>query len=94
MKCYLKIKLFIPENAFQNIVLKMAAILTRPQYVYNTKYLLPLPLSPKLNADERLCLSCNVVENEEHFVTACKDNEVERELFTNKLEKETHHLQI
>ena len=42
---------------------------------------------PKLNVDERLCLSCNGVENEEHFVTACKDNEVERALFTNKLEK-------
>ena len=28
---------------------------------------------PRLNIDERLCLSCNVVENEEHFVTACKD---------------------
>ena len=42
---------------------------------------------PKLNVDERFCLSCNVVENEEHFVTACKDNELERALFTNKLEK-------
>ena len=43
---------------------------------------------PKLNVDEGLCLSCcNVVEDEEHFVTACKDNEVERALFTNKLEK-------
>ena len=42
---------------------------------------------PKLNVDERLCLSCNVVENEEYFVTVCKDNEVERALFTNKLEK-------
>ena len=41
----------------------------------------------KLNVDERLCLSCNVVENEEYFVTACKDNEVERALFTNKLKK-------
>ena len=44
---------------------------------------------PKLNVDERLCLSCNVVENEEHFVTAWKDNEVERALFTNQLEKKT-----
>ena len=42
---------------------------------------------PKLNVDVRLYLSCNVVENEEHFVAACKDNEVERALFTNKLEK-------
>ena len=41
----------------------------------------------KLNVDERSCLSCNVVENEEHFVTACKDKEVERALFTNKLVK-------
>ena len=48
---------------------------------------------PKLNVGERLCLSCNVVENEEHFVTACKDNEVERALFTN-WKKETHHLPI
>ena len=32
---------------------------------------------PKLNVDERLCLSCNVVEDEEHFVTAYKDNEVD-----------------
>ena len=49
---------------------------------------------PKLNVNERFCLSCNVVENEEHFVTARKDNETERTLFTNKLEKETHHLPI
>ena len=42
---------------------------------------------PKLNVDEWLCLSCNFVENEEHFVTACKDNEVEPALYTNKLEK-------
>ena len=49
---------------------------------------------PELNVDERLCLSCNVVENEENFVTACKDNEVEQALFTNKLEKETHRLPI
>ena len=41
----------------------------------------------KLNIDERICLSCNVVENEEHFVTTCKDNEVERALFTNKFNK-------
>ena len=41
----------------------------------------------KLNVDKRLCLSCNVVENEEHFVTVCNDNEVERALFINKLEK-------
>ena len=40
---------------------------------------------PKLNVDERLCLPCNVVENEEPFATACKDNEVERALFTNKV---------
>ena len=42
---------------------------------------------PKLNVDERLCMSCNVVENEEHFATACKDSEVERALFTNNLKK-------
>ena len=42
---------------------------------------------PKLNVDGRLRLSYNVVENEEHFINACKDNEVERALFTNKLEK-------
>ena len=42
---------------------------------------------PKLSIDQWLCLSCNVVENKEHFVTACQNNEVERALFTNKLEK-------
>ena len=39
---------------------------------------------PKLNVDQRLCMSCNVVEDEEHFVLHCQDNRVERELLFQK----------
>ena len=42
---------------------------------------------PKLIIDQRLCLSCNVVDDEEHFVIACKDIEGERALFIKKLLK-------
>ena len=35
---------------------------------------------PKLNVDQRLCMSCNVVEDEEYFVLHCQDNRVKREL--------------
>ena len=40
---------------------------------------------PKLNVDQRLCMSCNVVEDEEHFVLHCQDNRVERELLFQKI---------
>ena len=40
---------------------------------------------PKLNVDLRLCMSCNVAEDEEHFVLLCQDNRVERELLFQKL---------
>ena len=40
---------------------------------------------PKLDINQRLCLSCNVVEDEEHFAIICKDNKVEREIFFDKL---------
>ena len=35
--------------------------------------------------DQQFCLSCNIVEDEEHFVIACKDNAIEQALFINKL---------
>ena len=40
---------------------------------------------PKLNVDQRLCMSCNVVEDEEHFVLHCQDNRMERELLFQKI---------
>ena len=40
---------------------------------------------PKVNVDQRLCMSCNVVEGEEHFVLHCQDNRVERELLFQKI---------
>ena len=43
---------------------------------------------PKLNVDQRLCMSCNV-EDEEHFVLHCQDNRGERELLFQKYIWET-----
>ena len=40
---------------------------------------------PKLNVDQRLYMSCNVVEDEEHVVLHCQDNREERELLFQKL---------
>ena len=37
---------------------------------------------PKLDTTERLCISCNVIEDEEHFVTDCENNrEMRKSLF-------------
>ena len=35
----------------------------------------------KLNVDQRLCMSSNVIEDEKHFLLHWQDNWVERELF-------------
>ena len=44
---------------------------------------------PKVPRDQRLCRICNVVEDEEHFVTSCNINHGERSLLysimTNKM---------
>ena len=41
--------------------------------------------NPKVPKDLRLCLECQVVENEEHFVTNCSINEAERRLLYSKI---------
>ena len=46
---------------------------------------------PKLNNGQRLCLSSNVVQDEKHFITACRTTRWSESLLTNCL-KETHHL--
>ena len=40
---------------------------------------------PKLNLNDRLCMSCHVIEDEEHFVTGCINNLDMRESLFNKI---------
>ena len=40
---------------------------------------------PKLYLSERLCMSCHVIEDEEHFVTGCINNLDMRESLFNKI---------
>ena len=42
-------------------------------------------IRPKLNLNERLCMSCHVIEDEEHFVTVCINNLDMRETLFNKI---------
>ena len=41
--------------------------------------------NPKVPRDLRLCLVCQVVEDEEHFVTNCSINQAERRLLYSKI---------
>ena len=49
---------------------------------------------PKLNVDQRLCMSCNVVEDEEHIVFHCQDNRAECKLFLQNLDTRYSFLQL
>ena len=40
---------------------------------------------PKLNLNERMCMSCHVIEDEEHFVTGCINNLDMRDSLFNKI---------
>ena len=43
---------------------------------------------PKLNLNERLCMSCHVIEDKEHFVTGCINNLDMSESLINKIANE------
>ena len=43
-------------------------------------------MRPKKEVDERVCLLCNVVDDEIHFVTNCCINETERLVLYRKLD--------
>lgn len=40
---------------------------------------------PRTDPEQRLCISCNVIENEEHFVTSCEINADERQSLFHKI---------
>ena len=44
----------------------------------------------QLNVDQRICMSCNVLEDEEHFLLHWQDNWVERELFVSVLKNSSY----
>ena len=45
---------------------------------------------PKRPVEQRLCKTCNVIENEEHFVTNCAINEYERQILYEKITEFDH----
>ena len=47
---------------------------------------------PKVPRDLRLCLTCKVVEDENHFVTKCSINQAERRHFYSKISCKAPHL--
>ena len=44
----------------------------------------------QLNVDQRICMSCNVLEDKEHFLLHWQDNWVERELFVSVLKNSSY----
>ena len=76
MECYLK---HVNNSKFRVALFKLRTSSHRLE-IERGRY-----TRPKLNLDQRLCMSCNVVEDEEHFVLHCQDNRVEREFLFQKI---------
>ena len=75
-ECYLK---FINHSKFR-VALSNLRTCSHNLDIERGRY-----VRPKLNVDQRLCLSCNVVEDEEHFITNCSFNQTERRLLYSKM---------